>query len=149
MLSALILFLADAPSAQAIADARAIAEVGALVTVGDMATAKETEDKLAAHPDLTEAEKATFRAIAGETAAVLRSRAIEAVAQAYLGSLTPAQLAAIAAFTRSDAALAQRAAMPQIMAATMQNLTAGGGIDFMGETTKVFCAKTGKLCEGK
>lgn len=149
LLAALPLLLAQGIPDAAAADARAIAETGALVTVGDLATARETQDTLAAHPEWTAAERASFKTAADETAAALRERAIAAVSAAYLAALTPAQLRDIAAFTRSPAAQAQKAAQPRVMAETMKALAAGGSIDFMGDVRKAMCARTGKLCEAQ
>ena len=147
-LAALFLLAADAP-ANVAADARAVAETGMLATVARLKTKAEIEELVADHPDLSDAEKAALRMAGEATADAAIERATAAEAAAYAANLSAADLAALAAFTRSDAAKAQRAAMPAVMMATLQTLNAGGEIHFKEDTLAAFCASTGKLCEAK
>ena len=147
-LAALFLLAADAPATVS-ADARAVAETGMLATVARLKTMSEIDELIADHPDLSDPEKAALRKAGEATADAAIERAIAAEAAAYAANLAPADLAALAAFTRSDAAKAQRAAMPAVMTATLQTLNAGGEIHFKEDTLAAFCASTGKLCEAK
>ncbi len=148
-LPVVLLMLADGPSAQALADARTVAETGMLATIARVQTQAETEELVSSTADLTDAEKAQLRAIGSQVSTMLIAQAVAAEAAAYAANMAEGDLAAIAAFARSDAAAAQRTAMPAVMMTTMQAISAGGPIDFKGETRKRFCADTGKLCEGK
>lgn len=146
--SALLLFAATAGEA-AEADARIVAENGMLANVARIKTTAEIEELIAEHTELSEPEKTALRQTGEATAAALIERAVSAEASAYLANLSPGDLAALAAFTRSDAARAQRAAMPLVMKSTLETLSAGVEIDFKGDTRKAFCARSGKLCEAE
>lgn len=147
-LAALFMFAADAP-ATVLADARAVAQTGMLATVARLKTMAEIDELIADHPELIDGDKSALRNAGEVTANTAIERAIAAEAAAYAANLSPADLEALAAFTRTDAAKAQRAAMPAVMMATMQALKAGGEIHFKEDTLAAFCAATGKLCEAK
>lgn len=139
--------LAGAPSEAALADARTIAENGMLATIAGLQTTQEIDEMIAEHPELSEDERQTLRATGAATAKAMTERAIAAEAAAYAAHLSPEDLAAIAAFSTSDAARAQRTAMPLVMRDTMTALASGGPFDFAGTVRAEFCTKTGKLCE--
>jgi hypothetical protein len=147
-LAALFMFAADAP-ATVLADARAVAQTGMLATVARLKTMAEIDELIADHPELSDGDKSALRNAGEVSANTAIERAIAAEAAAYAANLSPSDLAALAAFTRTDAAKAQRAAMPAVMMATMQALKAGGEIHFKEDTLAAFCAATGKLCEAK
>jgi len=147
-LAALFLLAADAPATLS-ADARTVAETGMLATLARLKTMAEVDEMIADHPELSDSDKVALRNAGEATATATIERGIAAEAAAYAANLTAADLAALAAFTRSDAAKAQRAAMPAVMTSTMQTLNAGGEVHFKEDTLAAFCAATGKLCGSK
>src|SRR5690348_9749622 len=134
LIAALFLFAADAPSAAAAADARTVAENGMLANIARLKTAAEIEELIAAHPELSDSDKAALRKTGEATANALLERAVAAEAAGYLAHLTADDLTALAAFARSDAAKAQRAAMPAVMVATLAQLNEGGEVHFKEDT---------------
>lgn len=144
MIAAILLALtlqAASASPEAEALGQRIAATGTLATLLPLMSAKESEELVAAHPELTAAEQAELRAIAAATAAEGSARLIAAEGHSYAIALSIKDLRALAAFSDSDAAKHQRAAMPRIIGQTMQS---AGQMDFQGEVMKAFCAKTGK-----
>ena len=120
-----------------------LASYGTLSVIGPLITAKETEELVAAHPELSAEEKDRLRATARKVAADLRARAIRAEGAAFAQALSVTDLKALVRFARSDVARRQRAAMPAIVAGTMQRL---GAIDYKGSVLSAYCARYRKLC---
>ncbi len=133
-----------APEAQALG--RRLAEAGTLASLLPMIAAKETEEMVAAHPELSDADKAKLRSVAAATAKAGSDRLMKAEGDAYAGRLSVEELKALVAFHESPAARRQREVMPAVIMATMQ---AAGPIDFKGETLAAFCKETGKACPKK
>ena len=123
--------------------ARQLSASGMLATIAPMVMAKEAEEIVASHPELSDDETARFRASAKATASRLKDRVMAAEADAYAKALTVEDLRALVRFSNSNAAKRQRAAMPQVMVGTMAAL---GNVDFKGEAKADFCKASGKLC---
>ncbi len=121
-----------------------IAATSLLATIGPLQTAAEIEEIVAQHPELTPEEQANLRAIGTEHAQALDRRALATEAQALADALSLETLRSVAAYQRSEAAQAYRAATPQVMGTVMQSLD---GLDFKGEVRAAFCTESGKLCE--
>lgn len=138
-----LLMAAAAPSAEAEALGRRLAETGTLSALLPLAARKETEELIAAHPELDDADKAALRAVAAETARGGMDKAVAASGHAYAAALPIEDLKALVAFNESAAARRYRAAQPQAIAATMQALA---GLDFKKDVMAAFCARTGKGC---
>jgi Uncharacterized protein conserved in bacteria (DUF2059) len=135
-----------APGAEAERLGRELAGQGTLAALLPLIAAKETEELVAAHPELGEAEKAALRDTARATFAAGESRLLAATGHSYAERLTVAQLRRLVAFNRTEAARRYRAAMPEAIAASMRAL---GPIDFKADALAAFCRGTGKLCAGK
>lgn len=120
-----------------------VAETGSLAAMLPLITAKETEEMVADHPELSPAEIAVLRSTALEVADRGSIRLMAAMGHGYAASLSVAELRAIATFNRTPAAAHYRAAIPKVMAKTM---AAVGQVDFKRETLTAFCGKTGKAC---
>lgn len=136
---------AQAPvSAEAQALGRRLAEAGPLGVLLPMMAAKETEEMVADHPELGEADKAKLRRIAAATAEAGSARLMKAEGDAYAARLSVEEMKALVAFYESPAARRQREVQPAVIAETVQSV---GTIDFKGETLAAFCKETGKACE--
>jgi len=135
-----------APGAEAERLGRELAGQGTLAALLPLMAAKETEELVAAHPDLSDADKAALRDSARATFAAGESRLMAATGHAYAERLTVAEMRRLVAFNRTAAARRYRAAMPQAIAATMQAI---GPMDFKADALAAFCRRTGKLCAGK
>lgn len=122
---------------------RQLASSGMLATLAPLKTSAEIEEIIKDHPELGDADKASFRASAKATAERLRSKVIEVEGAAYANALSIADLRTLAAFAKTDAAKRQRAAMPAIIMQTMKGL---GEIDFKNSAMAEFCKTSGKLC---
>lgn len=142
MIAALLL-LAAAPSAEAETLGLRLARAGTLATLLPMMEAKETEELIASHKELSEADREALRVTAHEVAAKGAERLLAAEGRAYAAALSVEDLRALVAAAESDAAKRMRAAQPRVIAATMQ---AAGNIDFKKDVMTAFCAKTGKAC---
>ena len=140
---ALMLAVAE-PSGEALALGRQIAESGTLASLLPLMQQKETEELVAAHKELIAAEQEKLRATAAKVYETGRERLMRAEARAYAEKLSVDNLRAVAAFQTSAAGTRQRAAMPGVIADTMQNV---GKIDFKAEVVADFCKETGKLCD--
>jgi hypothetical protein len=142
----ILLFLAATaaqPSPEALRLGRELAESGTLATVLPLMAKKETEELVAAHPELSAVEAATLRATANRVFTAGRERLMDSEARALADRLTLADLRAIAAFQRSSAAQHYRAATPEVIATMMESI---GTMDFKGDVVKSYCRQTGKLC---
>jgi hypothetical protein len=137
---------ASAPSSEGLRLGRELAESGTLAALMPMVAEKEIGELVAAHPELSEADRAAFRATARATYEAGRNRLMDATGRAYAERLSIADLRALVAFNRTRAAAHYRAAMPGAIASAMQ---AVGQMDFKKDALAAFCRKTGKLCEGK
>lgn len=120
-----------------------LASHGTLSVIGPLITAKETEDLVAAHPELSAGDKDRLRATARGVAADLRARAIRAEGAAFARALSVSDLRALVRFARSGVARRQREAMPRIVDGTVQAL---GPVDYKGSVQAAYCAQYGKLC---
>src|SRR5688500_16229027 len=141
--TALLLLLAD-PSPEALALSRQLAETGTLAAVLPLMQAKETEELVANHPELSPAERDRLRIVATATFQQGRERILEATARAYAERLGVEDLRALVSFQKSEAATRYRQLMPEAIAAAMRQL---GPMDYKGDVRAAFCEETGKLCE--
>jgi hypothetical protein len=141
-----LLFLAAAaaqPSPEALRLGRQLAETGTLATLLPIIQHKETEELVAAHPELSGTEKDALRATADRVYKAGRERLMQSEAQGFAERLTIADLRAIATFQGSAAAKRYRAVTPEVIATMMQSI---GKMDFKGDVSAAYCRQTGKLC---
>jgi hypothetical protein len=108
--------------------------------------AKETEDVIAEHPELSPTDRVVLRNTARTVVARQRQALIAAIGHLYAETLSVADLRELAAFNRTPAAQRYRAAMPKV---TLQALAGIGNVDFKGDLARAFCERTGKLCGGR
>ena len=144
----MVIFLALAaatapPSSEALKLGRQLAESGTLATVLPLVHQKETEEIVAAHPELSEGDKTRLRSTSKRVYEVGRERLMQAEATAYAQELSISDLRAIVSFQRSAAGRRYRAAVPEVIKSTMEQI---GKMDFKGDVTAAFCKQTGKLC---
>jgi hypothetical protein len=134
---------AAAPSPEALRLGRELAESGTLATLLPLIQHKETEELVAAHPELKMAEKDALRATAERVYKSGRERLMQSEARGFAEQLSIADLRAIASFQRSTAAKRYRAATPVVIATMMKSI---GQMDFKGDVLAAYCRQTGKLC---
>lgn len=142
MIAALLL-LAAAPTAEAEALGLRLARAGTLATLLPLMEAKETDEIVAQHKELSAAEQAELRATAHQVASAGAERLFAAEGRAYAAELSVEDLRALVTHAESPAAGRLRTAMPKVITTTMQ---AAGGMDFKKDALAAFCAKTGKAC---
>jgi hypothetical protein len=104
---------------------------------------KDTEEMVAAHPELTAAEKQRLRDTAARTFAAGADRIAAAFGQSYAKRLDIASLRALVAQAESPEQQRLRAVQPQVMAEAIASV---GELDFKKDVTAAFCRDTGKLC---
>jgi hypothetical protein len=108
--------------------------------------AKETEEVIGQHPELTEVDRQSLRATTGEVVRAMSGRLAATMGHEYAAALSVKDLRMLVAFADSPAARRYRAAIPGV---TMRGLGKLGNVDFKGELATAFCAKSGKLCPPK
>ncbi|MBV9929586.1 MAG: DUF2059 domain-containing protein [Alphaproteobacteria bacterium] len=135
--------LVAAPSPEAEALGRRLAATGTLETLLPTVAAKETEELIAQHPELSAAERAMLRDTGRTVAAAIAEKMVAVFGHEYAATLTLEDLRMLVAFAETPASRRYREAVPGVM---MRAVTKVGGVDFGGDLRKAFCAKTGKLC---
>lgn len=135
-----------APSAAAVALGDRLARTGTLAALLPMMVAKETDELVAAHPELSAAEQAELRRVAKATADMGSAKLFAAEGRQYAELLTEAELRTLVAQAESPEARRLRAAQPHVIAGVM---AAMGGMDFKKDALAAFCARTGKGCPAK
>ena len=123
-----------------------LSSYGTLATLAPIMTAKEAEDLVAAHPELSKAEQDNLRAAAKKEAQQLRAKAIAVEGKVFAETLSIEDLRALTAFARTDAAKRQREAMPSIIVGTMKGL---GNVDYKASVLAAYCRDYRKLCPKK
>ena len=131
------------PSAEALDLGTRLARAGSIMSLLPLVAQKDTEEMVAAHPELTAAEKEKLRAAAATTLQAGMTRIATAFGTAYAKRLDVAQLRALVAQAESPEQQRLRAVQPQVMA---EALGAIGTMDFKKDVTAAFCRDTGKLC---
>jgi hypothetical protein len=140
---AIAALLAAGPSAEAEALGRRLAATGTLETLFPAVAAKETEEMIAQHPELSAAERQTLRDTAGEVRVAISAKMAAAFGHEYATTLSLGDLRALVAFAETPASRHYREAVPGVL---MHAVAKVGSVDFGGDVRKSFCAKTGKLC---
>ena len=143
MVIAFLLAAAAQPSAEALRLGRQLAETGTLAAVLPLVQEKETEELVAAHPELSAAGKDLLRATAQAVYRQGRDRLMQAEGESYARTLPISDLRAAVAFQNSPSGKRYRVAIPQVIADTMRQL---GKMDFKGDVQAAYCRETGKLC---
>jgi len=143
MVIAFLLAAAAQPSVEALSLGRQLAETGTLAAVLPLVQEKETEELVAAHPELSAAGKDLLRATAQAVYRQGRDRLMQAEAESYARTLPISDLRAAVAFQNSPSGKRYRGAIPQVIADTMRQL---GKMDFKGDVQAAYCRETGKLC---
>lgn len=145
MIAAFLLLQATAaPSAEAEALGLRLARTGTLSALLPTIATKETEEMVAAHPELTPDEQAKLRATAKSRFEAEVAKIDAAFARAYASRLSVDELRTLVAQADSAPAKRLRAVQPSVMA---EAVGAMGQMDFKGETLAAFCRDTGKACE--
>lgn len=140
----LMLYLAaGAPSPEAERLGRELAASRSIEVILPAIAAKETDEVIAQHPELTTTDAELLRQTGQKVATEARDKLVEAFGHRYAVSLTIADLRSLVRFNRTEAARHYRAAMPAV---TLEGLASIGKLDFKADLTKAFCAQTSKLC---
>lgn len=132
-----------APGAEAEALGVRLAQTGTLAALLPTITAKEREEMVARHPELSDADKAALRATADDVAKAAIERLTAAIGHGYASRLSVEDLRALVAFNESPPARNWRKATPGAVMEAMQSV---GEMHLAEETQAAFCKKTGKLC---
>lgn len=143
LIALLLVQAAPAASSEAEALGARLARGGTLATLLPVIGKKETEELVAAHPELSPADQARLRAAAQRTLDAGSARIMAAFGRSYARHLTAAELRTLVAQTESAPARKLHRVLPQVMAEAMGTL---GAIDFKRDTLAAFCHDTGKLC---
>lgn len=138
--------IVQAPGPEAMALAAELARAGTLASLLPLIAAKETEELVAAHPELTPAERERLRATAQTIFAAGRDRLFAATAHEYARRMTLADLRQQVSVARLPSSQRLRQVQPAAIVGTMQAMQAGSGIDFKRDTLAAFCKDTGKAC---
>lgn len=134
---------APTPSAEAIRLGVELARSGTFSRIAPVMAEQQAEELARDTPGLSAAEQAELRGVAKTTATGGIDRITALMGASYARSLSLADLRAVLAFQRTDAARRYRDAEPAAIAAAAGAM---GSLDFKGDTMKAFCAKTGKGC---
>lgn len=116
---------------------RQVAETGTLASLLPLLAAKDTDELIAQHPELTPAEQAALRRTAATTLDAAKARLFGAEAKAYAAALTLAELRAMVAWQTGPTAARLRMAQPKAIAAAMGAMQ---GFDLKKETWAAFCS---------
>jgi hypothetical protein len=125
------------PSPEAVALGTRLAETGTLASLLPMMAAKETDEMVAQHPDLSAAEQAELRRAAATTLDGGRIKVFAAEGRAYAQRLSVADLRVLVARNGDPVSVRYRAALLPAIAATMGAME---GMDFKKDTLAAFCA---------
>lgn len=98
-----LLLMAAAPSAEAEALGARLARTGTLAALLPLMEAKETEELVAQHPELSAEDQATLRATAKDVADRGADRLLAAEGKAYAAALSIADLQVLVAAAESEA----------------------------------------------
>jgi hypothetical protein len=142
ILMALMLAGAE-PTVEAMALGRELAEQGTLTGLLTLLEAKETDDLVKEHPELSIADQATLRRVARQTFQAGFARVMNETAKGYVDRLTIEELRALVSFNRTPAAVKYRTISPAVIAQTMATI---GPMNFKGDVVTNYCQQTGKLC---
>lgn len=138
------------PSAEAVVLGTRLAETGTLASLLPMMAAKETDELVAQHPELSPEDVAELRRVAAATFATGKAKLFAAEGRAYAERLSVADLRVLAARNGDPVSGRYRAAARAVIATAMGTM---GGMDFKGDTLAAFCAgkRTGtvKACAAK
>ncbi len=132
-----------APSAAAEALGLRLAQTSTLATIAPILVAKDSAELVAAHPELSDAEKTLLRATATRIGTASTAQLNAAFGHAYAARLSIAELRALVAHAESPAARHWRKILPGAMADAMSSASQ---IDLKAEAMAAFCKATGKLC---
>jgi hypothetical protein len=131
------------PSPEALRLGRQLAESGTLATLLPMMKQSNMQELINNHPELSKDEQMKLRAAADRIYAADRERLMQVEARAYAQRMSIPDLRRVAKFQRSDSGKRYRAAIPGVIADTMQSIH---GVDFKADVLAAYCKETGKLC---
>ncbi|PAX07802.1 hypothetical protein [Sphingomonas lenta] len=144
MLILALLLAQAAPSAEALSLGEEVARSGTLASIAPAIAAKDTEDLVAEHPELSEGERAELRKVGASTFAAGSARLYAAMGEEYARRLSIEDMRAVLAFNRSPAAARYRAAELPAIAAAQAKM--GRDMDLKNGIRTAYCKQTGKLC---
>jgi len=139
----LVAAAAAQPSPEALKLGRQLAEGGFLASVLPTLQMKETEEIIAAHPELSGNEKAALRVTSQRVYETGREKLMQAEAESYARRMTLDDLRAVAAFQGSAAGKSYAETRSEVVEDVMPVI---GKMDFKGDVAAAFCKETGKLC---
>ena len=139
----MIFAAATAVSADAERLGRELAASGSLEVILPAIAAKETDEVIAEHSELTPKERELLRQTGQRVASEGREKLINAFGHQYALALNVADLRSLVAFNRTAAAQHYHQVMPAVTLAGVASL---GKMDFKADLAAAFCSETGKLC---
>lgn len=133
---------ATIPAGAAALGAR-LARSGSIMALLPLVAQKDTEELVAAHPELSAQEKQKLRDTARATLAQGMKRIEMAFGAAYAKRFTVAELTRLVVQAEAPEQRRLRAAQPAVMAEAIGSL---GSLDLKRDVAAAFCRETGKLC---
>lgn len=134
------------PSADALKLGRELADVGTLAHLLPLMETAQVADLVGENDGLDARDQAALKASAHKIFVAGAGRLLAAEGLSYARLLSLGELRDVVGFERSAAGRAYRAATPQVITGTMDEV---GKIDFKGQVRAAFCKEKGKLCLGK
>lgn len=131
------------PSAEARRLGRELATHGTLAALLPLLKAKETDELLSAHKELSASDQARLRKTADDVFQRGSERILQATGEAYAKQLNVADLRRLVAFYRTSVAARFQKALPKVIGDAAVNM---GAMDFKGDVAAAYCKETGKLC---
>ena len=122
---------------------RELAASGTIEVILPTIAAKETDEVIAQHPELSAKDQELLRQTGQKVAGEGRAKLINAFGHQYALALKIRDLRSLVAFNRTAAAQHYRNALPTV---TLAGLATLGKLDFKVDLAAAFCSETGKLC---
>lgn len=135
---------AAVPTTDATALGARLARSGSIMALLPMVAQKDTEELVAAHPELSADEQQKLRETAKVTFEAGMTRIETAFGTAYAKRFTEAELRELVALAENPAQRKLREVQPAVMAEALGSL---GSLDLKADIAAAFCRDTGKLCK--
>lgn len=143
MISLILLLAAATSPEESLRLARRVAEGGAIAAMLPAIEAKDTQELIAEHPQLSPTDKQALLASAHRTFLRGRERLMEATARGYAERLSVKDMRVLVKFQATRAARNHAAATPAVIAGAMKAM---GPVNFKADAVAVYCRESGNLC---
>ena len=146
LLAAAIAAPAVSPSPEALRLGEQLARAGTLGTLLPLMAAKESDELVAAHPELDADGRAALRRAAATALAAGERRIFAAEARVFADRLSIADMRKLVARNAESLARRYRAVVPATIAAAAAAIA---GFDYKGDAWAAFCAEMPARCPAK